>query len=235
MLEKLIENYQPNRNKVNDLTEAKIALLVGISGAGKDTIKRALLQTDDFYNLISHTTRQPRVNNGVLEQDGIEYYFIDQPEAITMLQKGEFIEAKVYSGNVYGTSFSGISAALEAGQVAINDVEVQGVDEYKMLLPQTKAIFILPPDFTQWRERLSKRYQTTEEFTEQWPSRRDTAIAELRHALKVPYYHFVINDNLDQAVRVIREIALGADTFNRKDDEARLLARDILESIEKHS
>ena len=54
---------------------------------------------------------------------------------------------------------------------------------------------------------------------------------ELEHALSVPYYHFIINDELDRAVRVAEEIAHRSDSFNRHDDEARLLARDLLDEI----
>ena len=47
----------------------------------------------------------------------------------------------------------------------------------------------------------------------------------------MPYYHFVINQDLTEAARVVKEIALKPDVYNRKDDEARLAARDLLEQI----
>ena len=56
-------------------------------------------------------------------------------------------------------------------------------------------------------------------------------MAELEHALAVPYYHFIINDDLDRAVRVVTEIAHREDLFNRQDDEVRLQARDLLDTI----
>lgn len=233
MLEELLDKYQPSRDAIDQVADARIALLVGISGAGKDTIKQALLATGEFYNFISHTTRLPRANNGIMEQDGIDYHFITQDESAEMLAQGKYIEAKLYAGNVYGTALSGAAAALEAGLVAINDVEVQGVDEYKKLLSNTIAVFILPPDFDEWVLRLRNRYSTEEEFENEWPKRRETAIAELTHALEVPYYHFVINDELDRAVEVVKKMALGNDRFTRKDDEARLAARDLLDLIQQ--
>ena len=51
--------------------------------------------------------------------------------------------------------------------------------------------------------------------------------------LEVPYYHVVINDDLDRAVRVCREIINRGDLFNQKDDEARLAARNLLNDIIK--
>lgn len=235
MLEELLANYQPSRDAIDRVAEARIALLVGISGAGKDTIKQALLATGDFYNFISHTTRPPRENNGVMEQDGVDYHFISKAKSAEMLERGEYIEAKVYAGNVYGTALSGASDALEAGLVAVNDIEVQGVDEYKRMFPNTIAIFILPPSFDEWVSRLRNRYSTQGEFEAEWPARREIAINELTHALEVPYYHFVINDDLDRAVEVVKKMALGNDRFTRKDDEARLAARDLLELIQQRN
>ena len=47
----------------------------------------------------------------------------------------------------------------------------------------------------------------------------------------MPYYHFVINDDIDETARIVREIASKPDVYNRKDDEARLAARDLLEQL----
>jgi hypothetical protein len=79
--------------------------------------------------------------------------------------------------------------------------------------------------------RLKRRYTTDEAFLREWPKRRDSAIKELTRALEVPYYHCVINDNLERAVGVVAEIAQRPDVFTRKDDEARLAARDLLRNI----
>lgn len=105
------------------------------------------------------------------------------------------------------------------------------MSEYKSISSNVVAIFILPPSYDVWLERMSKRYATKEEFEAEFPKRRDSAINELRHALEVSYYHFIINDDLDRAVQVADEIAQQPDVFHRKDDEARLAARDLLDSI----
>jgi guanylate kinase len=43
-LKNLIKNYQPNQAASDVVQRTKIVLLVGISGAGKDTVKRRLLE-----------------------------------------------------------------------------------------------------------------------------------------------------------------------------------------------
>lgn len=232
--QELIANYQPSRVATQLIQAAKVVLLVGISGAGKDTIKHQLLKKPDYKDIISHTTRLPRSNNGVSETPDVDYHFIDIDKATAMLETQEFIEAKYVHGTVYGTSVQEVEDAYKQGKIAITDVDVQGVDEYKQLSQDVVAIFILPPDFATWQERLKKRYATTEEFDAEWPKRRQSALVELRHALELPYYHFIINDDLERAVRVVNEISHRPDVFTRQDDEARLAARDLLESIRQH-
>lgn len=230
-LEHLITTYQPSETAVDLVRNTHITLLVGISGAGKDTIKKQLLQKADYYDIVSHTTRAPRTNNGVPEVVDVDYHFIDNDEARRMAESREFIEAKFVHGTVYGTSVNELRRSHDEGKIAITDVDVQGVAEYKELAQSVVAIFILPPSYSQWRQRLSARYTTPAEFEAEWPKRRDSAIAELTHALEVPYYHFIVNDDLDEAVEIVDDIAHHGDVFHRKDDELRIRARDLLEAI----
>lgn len=231
-LSQRIADYQPPTHAVELVQTTNIALLVGISGAGKDTIKRELLKQDDFRDIISHTTRQPRINNGIAEIPETDYHFIDDNAAKMMLENREFIEAKFVHGTVYGTSVEELQLAHDQAKTAITDVDVQGVSEYKELSQSVIAIFILPPSYSVWRERLAQRYESTEAFEAEWTKRRNSAVDELTHALEVPYYHFVINDELERAVAVVKDIAHRPDTFYREDDEARLRARDLLVAIQ---
>ena len=230
-IEDLITNYQPTESTIELVKSTKIALLAGISGAGKDTIKKQLLISSEFRDIVSHTTRAPRTNNGCAEQDGIDYHFIDSQTAENMLQNNEFIEAKFVHGTVYGTSVAELKLAHDQNRVAITDIDVQGVEEYERLAPDSIAIFIVPPNSQTWIERLKKRYATEEDFQAEWPKRHTSAIKELAYALEVPYYHVIINDDLERAIRVTEEIILRGDVFKRQDDEARLVARNLLNDI----
>ena len=234
-LEQTIDSYKPTPETIELVRDSHITLLVGISGAGKDTIKKHLLEKDGYSDIISHTTRAPRMNNGILEQDGKDYHFSSLETAQTMLAKQAFIEAKLVHGTVYGTSTGEVRRAHDMHKIAITDIDVQGVDEYKQVSQEVVAIFILPPSFAIWRERLMARYESPEAFDQEWPKRRTSAIKELQQALSVPYYHFIINDDLAHSVAVADEIAHQGDLFHRKDDEARLVARDLLEEILAHN
>ena len=227
-----IAAYQPNSGVRQLVADTKLVLLVGISGAGKDTTKQRLLQDPEFADIVSYTTRPPRRNAGVQERDGVDYHFIDEATAEKMLDTHDFVEAKFVHGTVYGTGVAEIQAIHDAGRIAITDIDVQGVDEYKNLSQTVVAIFLLPPNYDEWRRRLQTRYASVEEFEAEWPKRFASAIKELTHALEVSYYHFIINDNLDETVRIAGDIARKPDAYNRKDDEARLVARDLLEELQ---
>jgi guanylate kinase len=232
MLDEKVTHYKLS-DAANELVQkAHIVLLAGIAGAGKDSLKRELLAFSEFQDIVSHTTRAPRKNNGILEVDGGEYHFIDLATATDMIDRQNFVEVKyVHGDTIYGTSVAEIQSGFDNQKISITDVDVQGVDEYKAISSNVVAIFLLPPSYDIWRDRLSKRYESDAAFEAEWPKRRESALKELRHALEVPYYHFVINDDLKRTVSVAREISHKPDIFHRKDDEARLAARDILEHL----
>ena len=141
-LKNLIKNYQPNQAASDVVQRTKIMLLVGISGAGKDTVKRRLLEDNEFADIVSYTTRQPRQNAGVLETPGVDYHFIDEA-AVNMLENHEFIEAKFVHGTVYGTGAKEIQAIAEAGKITVTDIDVQGVSEYKKLSGDVVAKWLI--------------------------------------------------------------------------------------------
>lgn len=232
----LIEEYTLPPSAAELIRSTNIVLLTGITGAGKDTLKGELLKKAEFRDIISHTTRQPRSNSGVMEVDGLHYHFIEQAEARRMLEQHEFIEAKLVHGTVYGTSIAALQEIHNAGKIAITDLDVQGVVEYKKVSQDVKALFILPPDYDIWLTRLKARYAEGEFTDEEWTKRRNSAVSELSHALRVPYYHFIINDRLDQTVEAaLAIISHQEDEFHSKDDEARQSARQLLEAIRTES
>ncbi|MGH7240798.1 MAG: guanylate kinase [Candidatus Saccharimonadales bacterium] len=233
-LSQLVASYQPSADVVRIVRGTKILLLVGISGAGKDTIKHRLLDTGKYHHIVSHTTRSLRENAGVMEQDGVEYHFITPHTAENMLRNGEFVEAKEYSGNMYGTSTAELQWAQDTGKIATTDLEVQGVAEYKALSKDVIAVFILPPSYDEWQRRLSARYGSKGADPADMQKRMHTAITELEDALKQNYYHFVINEDINKAVESVDMIAHNHDKFNPVDDAIRLRAEQLLADLSSH-
>jgi guanylate kinase len=74
-----------------------VIILVGVSGSGKDTLINLVKQhytvigpnnvVREIPKAISWTTRKPRVNNGVQEVHGIDYYFIENTQTIARLEE----------------------------------------------------------------------------------------------------------------------------------------------------
>jgi guanylate kinase len=226
----LLDSYSVPAPAIELLKKARVVFVVGISGAGKNTIIKELLKTDKYKLVISHTTRQPRKNHGVLERDGKDYHFIDEGTAESMLANDEFIEAKQYSGNIYGTSLKEVEDAYNEGKIAISDIEVQGVAEYMNASPNVIPIFILPPDFETWQERLRLRYGGKEPDQADMQKRMETAKKELQEALSKDYFEFVINDDLSRAVSAVDEVAHGS-LSTEKNKQARQLAQDLLSRL----
>ncbi|MGB4761743.1 MAG: hypothetical protein WBP12_00100 [Candidatus Saccharimonas sp.] len=234
-IEAQIREYVPNQAGVELLRDTEVVLLVGVTGAGKGTIRQRMLKTGQFHNLVTTVTREPRYNNGVLEQDGVEYHFITQERAVELLTAGEYVEASPVHGRVYGVTVEEVRKAHDAGKIALSDIDVQGVARYKVLAENVTAIFLVPPSYAEWKRRVKQRYPSEEHFLEDWPNRRASAIEELEKALAAPYYHFVINDDLDEAVKACMQISERHDEFVRKDDEVRLTVRDMLERIKQEA
>ncbi|MDB5165722.1 MAG: guanylate kinase [Candidatus Saccharibacteria bacterium] len=233
-LEQYVDTYMPPTSAIEFLNDTKIALLVGISGAGKDTIQARLLENPDYHSIITHTTRPPRENNGVLEQNGREYHFVTEVEMAALLENHELIEINKFGQNYYGTSLAEFRKAYAENKIALGDIDTNGIAAFRAVVGEAvRAIFVVPPDYQSWRQRLEARYTSEEAFERELPARRAIAIDELEHALGVAYFHIIINDDLERAIGAVDDIAHRPNTFVRQDDEARLAARDLLEDIRR--
>lgn len=232
-IENLVKNYRPDPRAIDLISKLKIVFLVGISGAGKDTIVNQLLKSGDFHRIVTHTTRQPRYDNGRMEADGIDRYFIDNKKAIEMLENHEFIEAKfVHGTTLYGTSVDEFEYAASLGKTPIANIDVQGVEEYMKMSGNVIPIFVVPPSYNVWVSRLRGRYDSEGEFQSTWRSRKESAINEIDFALKSDYYKFIVNDSLDVAVSDARKIIDGNfdEPYQAKSIE---IAKEILNQLTK--
>jgi guanylate kinase len=232
-IDNLIATYQPSDEAVAILAEVPILLLVGISGAGKDTIKKQLLATGDYHKIVTHTTRAPRENDGVMEQNGVEYHFIDKATSLQMLEEKKYIEANRYGNNIYGTSVAEFAQTRDEHRIAVADIDVNGVANFMRLAPKsTRPVFLTPPSYAVWRERWMSRYNGTKYSPEDYTSRLQTAIKEIEHVLAADYYFIVVNDNLDAAVNEVNVIAHSGRQDAAKHDEGAVLLRSMLADMQ---
>jgi guanylate kinase len=168
-------------------TPGNLFVVAAPSGAGKSSLVKALLELDSHLAVsVSHTTRAPRGQ----EQDGREYWFVDEPEFRAMVERGEFFEWAQVHGKLYGTSRRAIQARLEHGEDVVLEIDWQGALQIKRLFEHTVLIFILPPSWDELRQRLLRRGEDKAETIEQ---RMANARVEVAHARD---FDFVIINSL---------------------------------------
>ena len=162
------------------------------SGCGKDTIiAEVLKKIDNAYLSVSMTTRSMRPG----EVDGVNYYFVSQPEFEEKIDRGEMLEYARYGSNYYGTPAGPVRDLLEEGKTVILIIEVQGAGNVKRLFPEACNIFIIPPSFEILEKRLRGRGTDNDESI---IKRLDIAKGELARAEEFDY--IVENDVLEEAV-----------------------------------
>ncbi|MCG5540700.1 MULTISPECIES: guanylate kinase [unclassified Halorhodospira] len=168
------------------------------SGAGKTSLVRALLEQVPGLELsVSSTTRAPRPG----ERDGVDYHFLDEAQFLERVEAGRFLEyARVFE-NLYGTSQDAVEARLDAGADVILEIDWQGAQQVRAVLPEAVSVFILPPSRTELRRRLSERGQDSAEVIER---RLSEAVDEIAHYAE--YDYLVINDTFGQALGELRTL-----------------------------
>lgn len=225
VLLKKAASYSPPAERLQSILDVPLLFVVGISGAGKDTVQHRLLTApgSDYRFIVSHTTREPRKNNGISEIDGVDYHFIDLAAAEKLLDDGEYLETNYYAGNIYGTTIGEIESLKDQQKIGLTDVDVNGVGQYVAFGMNVMPIFLVPPDYATWWERLLKRYEGSVVDTEDLKKRLSTALDELNQAQKNDYFYLVINDDLNATVSLVDAIAHGSEYEIRSERALKLL------------
>lgn len=224
----ILKNYQMSAESIQILESTDFVMLSAISSSGRNTIIRELLKTDDFYFIVSDTTRKKRLNDGVMERNGVEYWFRSEDEMLDDLEQGKYIEAAViHNQQVSGVSIRELSIANRNNKIAISDIDVQGVHTIMQHSSRAIPIFVLPPDYDEWMRRWQTRGTMT---AQERANRTESARQELSKALSEDYYHFLINDDLSEAAKGIGQIAKGK-VSAKHDVRGRKVAEDILRRI----
>jgi guanylate kinase len=168
------------------------------SGAGKTSLIKALVDSQAQIRVsVSHTTRAMRPG----EVDGVNYYFSERQAFIEMLERDDFLEHAEVFGNLYGTSQRWLEQTLREGLDLILEIDWQGAQQVRRLMPQAKSIFILPPTPEALRQRLTNRGQDSDDIID---VRMREAVSEMSHY--VEYDYIVINDEFTRALDDLKAI-----------------------------
>jgi guanylate kinase len=199
---------------------APLVLIVsGPSGSGKSTLVQKILELPGTLPSVSFTTRARRAT----EASGKCYDFVTEAEFDAMVARGEFLEyARVFGKHSYGTPKKWLEESRRRGLDLVLEIDVQGAAQVKEKLPESVAIFILPPSREELEHRLRSRGQDSdEEIARRLAKARDEIAAYGK------YYDFcVVNESVEIAGREVQAIvtALRCSTEQRRARVEKLLA-----------
>ncbi len=182
------------------MTIGKLYIISAPSGAGKTSLVKQLVA--DLAGLtvsVSHTTRQMRSG----EIHGQDYYFVSVAEFQAMLEKQAFLEHAQVFDNFYGTAQQTVEDKLKQGLDVILEIDWQGAEQIKQLLPDSLSIFILPPSTDVLLQRLRNRGQDDEPIIAR---RMRDAVTEMRHYDEFDY--LVVNDVFAAALTELKSIII---------------------------
>lgn len=170
------------------------------SGAGKTSLVKALIDTTDNVKVsVSHTTRPKRPG----EIDGVNYNFVDRATFDQMIAEDAFLEHAQVFDNLYGTSIEWVKDTLGQGIDVILEIDWQGAQQVRHLMPDTIGIFILPPSKQELRRRLTGRGQDNSDIID---ARMKEASNEISHF--VESHFIIINEHFDTALREFQSILI---------------------------
>jgi guanylate kinase len=131
-------------------------------------------------------------------------HFIDALDFSKRVDRGDFIEWAEVHGNYYGTSRGIVDTAFTSRGIAVFDIDVQGAENVRRRIPESLAVFILPPDEHELLKRLRSRGREDEEAIQRRfaESKREIARAQAGSTFDA----FVVNDTLPHAIEQVAAI-----------------------------
>ncbi len=173
----------------------RLFVVSGPSGVGKSTLIERFLKEDNNSTFsVSYTTRQMRKG----EEDGKDYYFVDEDKFIDMSKKGSFLEWENVHGHFYGTSKKEVMDTLDSGRDILLDIDVKGALKVKSQYPEACLIFIDPPSKEALLRRLSLRRE----------KEIDLRMKRVKEELEKKQFfdYSIVNDDLEKAYTVFKQI-----------------------------
>lgn len=178
-------------------SEPLLIVISGTSGAGKDSVIKALQKRGLPIHFVVTATSRPKRPN---EVEGVDYFFVTRQRFEEMIAKDELIEHAVVYGEYKGVPRQQVMDALASGKDVIMRVDVQGALTLRQQFPQAVLIFLSAEDLEEIAQRLENR--STEE-EEELRRRLDTAGWEMKHLCKFDYWVVNRHGQLEQTVDIL--------------------------------
>ncbi|WP_027857522.1 guanylate kinase [Marinobacterium jannaschii] len=180
------------------MSKGTLYVISAPSGAGKTSLVKALLERDPQVVVsVSHTTRDARPG----EVNGKDYNFVAMAEFDQMIGQNAFLEYAEVFTNKYGTSRLWVEEQLDKGLDVILEIDWQGAEQVRKLMPACESVFIIPPSREALRSRLEGRGQDASDVIDY---RMSQAIGEMSHYAEFGY--LVVNDDFAGALEQLHAI-----------------------------
>jgi guanylate kinase len=201
--------------------EPLVLIFSGPSGSGKSTLVQKVLELPGTMPSVSCTTRPRRAT----EASGKCYDFVTSEQFDAMVARGEFLEyARVFGKHSYGTPKKWLEESRSKGIDLVLEIDVQGAAQVKQKLPESVAIFILPPSRQELERRLRSRGMDADD---EIARRLAKAKGEIELAEK--FYDFcVVNDDVERAGREAQAIVMA---LRCSSDRRREVVKQVLGSF----
>lgn len=135
---------------------AKIVVVAGPSGSGKNTlIDRLLERIPGSTRLVTATTRLPRPH----EEDGVDYYFYSMEKFDAELAAGNIAGQRfvpLFGGVHYGIYLPELRTKMASASIVFVPVDRAGAEYLKENFGAL-TIFIMPESFSEYRTRIRSR------------------------------------------------------------------------------
>jgi len=181
----------------------RLIVIAGPSGVGKGSLVLSLLERDphEMALSVSVTTRAPRAG----EIHGEHYLFVSDGSFDRMIADGDLLEWAPVVGHRSGTPRVAVEEMLDSGRDVILEIDVQGAEQVRRLVPEAVLIFLAPPTMEELERRLRDRGTETDEGIAA-----RLAIAHREMEQRPWFDHVVVNDDLDRASSQVADIIDGS-------------------------
>lgn len=226
VFEHLLSDYQLDFANLEVFRSSNFAVIAGPAGAGKDTLRNALVErsAEKYVPIISTTTRPARSG----EVDGREYHFCSVEDIKTGLLDRRFFQAALVHKQQVSCLDSSEIRKLEPGQIGLSILVVQLEQQLQMLKSDLKTIFLIPPSL----EILIERMQANRQLAPGELARRlEAAKSELSLAIEKPHYYCLVSDSISDVTDQADQYLRTRQWDDRANQKAREIIRDILNML----
>jgi guanylate kinase len=133
---------------------ARLAVLSGPSGVGKDSVIELIRARSPWVWLSVSVTTRPRRE---YETDGKHYHFVDRAQFQRLVDTEQLLEWAEFAGHLYGTPRAPVEERLRQGLPALLKIDLQGARQVRKAMPDALLVFLAPPSVEELHRRLTGR------------------------------------------------------------------------------